>query len=166
MCRFLLALLLAIGLSGCQERPSTDTDSVRRIIDEHNANLERWYAAGEIDSVAARFAEDVWQLPPNSRPLVSRDSLRQFWKTAVSWGKWEFDFAAQEVVAVESLAVERGRYALKFTALPRAPMPSSLMKGITWSSGVGRLMDNGVSSGTRPLACALQVVHRTPNRGT
>ena len=129
MCRFLLALLLAIGLSGCQERPSTDTDAVRRIIDEHNANLERWYASGQIDTVAARFAEDVWQLPPNSPPLVSRDSLRQFWKTAVSWGKWKFDFAAQEVVAVESLAVERGRYALKFTALPQAPMPSLTDEG-------------------------------------
>lgn len=129
MNRVLLALLLTVGLPGCRERSSTDTQAVRQIIDEHNAELERWYAAGQIDSVANRFTEDVWQLPPNRPPLIGRDSLRQFWTKAVGWGKWEFDFAVQDVIARDSLAVERGRYTLKFTAGPQAPMPSLTDEG-------------------------------------
>jgi hypothetical protein len=60
MYRFLLGTLLAASLHACQQRPGTDVEAVRRIIDKHNADLERWYAAGQVDSVAARFAEDVW----------------------------------------------------------------------------------------------------------
>lgn len=122
MDRLLLGFLLAATLQGCQ-RPSGPA-AVRQIIDEHNANAERWYAAGHIDSLAALFAEDVWQLPPNSPPVIGRDSLRSFWTNAVKWGRWEFALAAQDVVTSGSLAVERGRYALKFTAAPQAPMPS------------------------------------------
>jgi ketosteroid isomerase-like protein len=136
MYRFLLGTLLAASLHACQQRPGTDVEAVRRIIDKHNADLERWYAAGQVDSVAARFAEDVWQLPPNSPLLVGRDSLRGFWKTAVTWGQWEFDFAAQDVVASEFLAVERGHQSAFYRSLvsriPRSgggrPKPGGAMR--------------------------------------
>jgi ketosteroid isomerase-like protein len=124
MHRVLLGIVLAAALPGCQRPPGTDPEAVRQIIDAHNANAERWYATGHIDSLATLFAEDVWQLPPNRPPLVGRDSLRRFWTSAVQWGRWDFDLATQDVVASGPLAVERGRYALKFTAGSQAPMPS------------------------------------------
>ena len=124
MPRVLLGFLLAATVQGCQRTADTGPQAVRQIIEAHNANAERWYAAGHVDSLAALFAEDVWQLLPNSPPLVGRDSLRSFWATAVTWGRWEFDFTTQDVVARDSLAVERGRYTLQFTAAPRAPIPS------------------------------------------
>lgn len=104
---------------------NSDAD-VRRIIEGHNADAVRWYAAGDADSLANLFAADAWQMPPNAPPLVGREVIRAFWKTALNWGSWEFDFQTQDVVVNGSLAVERGKYRLRFTAKPGVPpaMPS------------------------------------------
>ncbi len=72
MHRALLGFVLAATLPGCQRPPVTDSEAVRRTIEAHNADAERWYAAGQVDSLAALFAENAWQLPPNSPPLVGR----------------------------------------------------------------------------------------------
>ena len=124
MYRGLLGIVLIAALSGCQRAATTDPKAVRQIIEDHNAQAERWYAAGQVDSLADLFAEDVWQLPPNSRPVVGRDSLRRYWATALKWGGWDFALATQDVVTSGPLAVERGRYAVRFTATPHAPLPS------------------------------------------
>ena len=63
-------------------------------------------------------------MPPNSHPLVGRDSVRKFWTGIVRLGRVNFDFEIADVVAADSIAVERGRYTLKFTAGPQAGMPS------------------------------------------
>ena len=114
---------------GAPDTSRVDVAQVRPVIDSLNAQLERWYAAGQIDSVASAFAADVWQMPPNSAPLVGRDSLRSFWTTAVSWGRWEFDLQTDDVIAADSIAVERGRYTLRFTAGAGSPIPSSEDRG-------------------------------------
>lgn len=119
-----LGLVFAATLQGCQRSSDSDLAAVRQVIDEHNANAERWYAAGHVDSLAALFAEDVWQMPPNSPPLTGRDSLRSFWTNAVKWGRWQFDLAAQDVVTSGTLAMERGRYAVRFSAASQSPMAS------------------------------------------
>jgi len=98
-----------------------DAAEVRRVIEGHNANAMRWYAAGDVDSVANLFARDAWQMPPNAPPLMGREAIRSFWSDAVRWGKWEFDLATQMVDLSGPLAVERGRYQLRFTAKPEAP---------------------------------------------
>ena len=117
--------LLLILAGGCRSRvPSADAAPVRQIIETNNANAARWYAAGQIDSVAQLFALDAWQLPPNSAPLVGRDSIAGFWKTATTWGQWQFDLRTQDVVMSGALAVERGQFALKFDAGPSSPIPS------------------------------------------
>ena len=116
-------------LSACQAAQVPDAEGVRQAIDSLNTRLEAWYAAGEIDSVAAVFAEGAWQMPPNSAPLVGRDSLRSFWATAVEWGSWDFDLETQDVVVADSIAVERGCYTLRFTAGPQSPIPSSEDRG-------------------------------------
>ena len=157
-----LGLLFASGLCACRPEGRTDAAAVRRVIDSLNTKLERWYAAGQIDSVAGAFADDVWQMPPNSAPLVGRDSVRAFWAGAVRGGRWEFDFQTADVVAADSLAVERGKYALKFTAGPQAPMPSFEDRGnyvalwrregdehwrIVWDAPVSVLLPPGAPAG-------------------
>jgi ketosteroid isomerase-like protein len=108
-----------------------ETATVRRIIEGHNANLERWYAGGEIDRVAEVFAEDCWQMPPNAEPMIGRAALRAGWKQAMRLGQWAFSLETRDVVVSGDIAVERGRYVLEFTAGPEAPddMPSHVDRG-------------------------------------
>jgi uncharacterized protein (TIGR02246 family) len=98
-----------------------NTDPVREAIERHNANAARWYALGDIDSVASVFAEDAWQMPPHSPPLIGREAIRAFWRDAVKWGSWGFTLDTQDVAVSGPLAVERGKYVLRFTAGPGAP---------------------------------------------
>ena len=99
----------------------SDVNDVRRIIERHNADLAGWYASGDIEQVAARFAEDCWQMNPGMPPLVGRAALRSFWQEAQQLGKWEFDLQLQDLTMSGPLAVERGLGTLTFTAGPGAP---------------------------------------------
>ena len=121
--------VVAMLIGACQGSPSSDPAIVRQIIEGHNADAARWYAAGQIDSVASLFAQDVWQFPPNSPPVVGRDSLVSFWTTASGWGRWQFAFRVQDVVTSGPLAVERGQYTLEFTAGSSSPIPSVQDRG-------------------------------------
>jgi ketosteroid isomerase-like protein len=96
-------------------------EDVRKTIERHNANAVRWYANGDVDSLVALFADEAWQMPPNAPALVGREAIRAFWRTAISWGKWQFTLETQEVTVSDPLAVERGKYVLRFTAGPGAP---------------------------------------------
>lgn len=125
-----LGLLGAAVLLACHHNPTPDRQDVRRVIDAHNVNVARWYLAGQIDSLVNSFAPDVWQLPPNMAPVVGRDSLRAFWTNAFKWGRWEFGLHAEDVVTSGSIAVERGRYTLKFAPeVADAPMPAFQDRG-------------------------------------
>lgn len=124
MLRSAIGFLVVAGLCACRAEDHPDQAVVRQRIDSMNSKLEGWYAAGQIDSVASVFAQDAWQMPPNNAPLIGRASIRAFWTNAVKWGRWEFDFGAEDVALGDELAVERGRYVLKFTAGAGAPMPS------------------------------------------
>lgn len=119
LCLYLPALVLA-----CQRSAPSNPQAVRQAIEARNASVERWYLAGQVDSLVSVFAADVWQLPPNMAPVVGRDSLRAFWADAFKWGRWEFHLQAQDVVTRDSIAVERGKYTLKFTPGAQAPMPA------------------------------------------
>lgn len=115
------AILVIIVLSGCAVSGTQSTENVRELIDRNNASAVRWYATGDVDSLVSIFAVDAWQMPPNSPPLVGREAIRGFWREAVKWGKWEFTLQAQDISVSGQMAVERGKYSLKFTAGPDAP---------------------------------------------
>jgi ketosteroid isomerase-like protein len=100
---------------------TANTEQVRRIIERHNANAVRCYAAANVDALSSIFAEDAWQMPPHQAALVGRSAIRQFWRNAVRWGKWDFTLTIQNVDVSEPMAVERGTYVLKFTAGSDAP---------------------------------------------
>ncbi len=100
---------------------SPESIPVRIIIDTQNANLVRWYAEGDVESIATAFCEDAWQMPPNAAPLVGRDAIRRFWSDAARWGDWQFTLESQQVEVSGSMAVERGQYTLRFIAGQAAP---------------------------------------------
>jgi ketosteroid isomerase-like protein len=99
----------------------SEVESIRAFIEEQNKKIVRWYEAGNVDSIAEAFVDDCWQMPPHMEPIVGRKALHEFWSSAVQWGKWKFTLDTQEVAVSGSLAVERGKYVLRFTAGPMAP---------------------------------------------
>lgn len=117
----LFGLALLLSISACTSMPVDRVEDVRAIIDRANSEAEKFYAAGNIDALVTLFAEDAWQMPPNQPALVGRQAIRQFWSQAVQWGKWDFSLQAQDVDVSGPMAVERGKYVLRFTAGPAAP---------------------------------------------
>ena len=98
-----------------------ESNTVRELIERTNAAICSAYASGDVDAVVDVFAEDCWQMPPHAEPLVGRAALRGFWTQAFQWGAWYFTLDTQDVVVTGTIAVERGKYSLKFTAGPGAP---------------------------------------------
>ncbi len=103
------------------QRPAKD---VRAVIEQNNHHAERCYAQGDADALVAIFTEDAWQMPPNRPAVVGRETIRQFWQWAFRAGKWEFSLRTEAVDVSGSVAVERGRYVVRFTAGAGAPMSS------------------------------------------
>jgi len=120
---FLAILVIAaflVGMALGQKRTDASAD-VRKVIEAYNADLGRYYASGDVDSIMSFFAEDARQMPPNGPALEGREKMRAFWKQAVSWGRWNFALTTVSVTANPPLAVELGRYKLQFTPGQAAP---------------------------------------------
>lgn len=117
----LSATAILAGVLSCTGEAATDRTDVRAVIEARNADFERWYATGEIDSASMMFAEDAWQMPPNQPPLVGRDAYREFWSRATGWGDWAFELRTEDVVTAGQIAVERGSYSLRFAPNDSAP---------------------------------------------
>lgn len=116
----LLPLALTLALPA-PTRAQDESAAVRQEIERINAALVRWYAAGQIDSVVAQFAEDTWQLPPQMEPIVGREALHGFWTYASSGGRWDVTLETRDVVVSGPLAAERGTYTMRYTPGPQPP---------------------------------------------
>ena len=114
-------LVPCLLLSACASGPPRDAGRVREALVRNNANAVRWYAAGDAESLAGMCAEGAWQMPPNQPPLKGREAIRQFWRQAFQWGEWDFTLETQDVDVSGPLAVERGKYVVRFTAGSGAP---------------------------------------------
>jgi ketosteroid isomerase-like protein len=129
-CLFAL-ILVFVFLCSCGPKTETavatkariqqESKELRKVIEAYNADLGRYYASGDIDSIMSIFAEDARQMAPNAPALEGREKMRAFWKLAVSEGKWNFALTTVSVVANGPLAVELGKYQVQFTPGPAAP---------------------------------------------
>jgi uncharacterized protein (TIGR02246 family) len=121
-------LLCALALAACDSSQREaglaapeDAARVRATIERRNADLARWIAAGQQDSVASVFAEDAVQMPPDAPRMVGREAIRQTWVQLMSAGTWRFEFDTEEVVVSGPVSVERGAYTLDFAPGQSAP---------------------------------------------
>lgn len=148
-----LALIAGCGPQALEDRSTV----VRTIIERNNADLVRWYEAGQMDSVASLFAVDARQMGPNTEPLEGRAAIREFWEQVASLGTWTLDLDTHEVTAYGPLAVERGTYTLRFEpgagALPG--MTASADTGsylVQWRHEDGRwFIVNDIASSQRSI---------------
>ncbi len=102
---------------------ATDTEEVKKIIDEKNDQLEILYKTRQIDSAATYFADDVIQMPPNSPAIKGIEMYKKRWMEATGMAEWDFQFEAQEVRRTGDMAVELGRYTLSLTPTENSPIP-------------------------------------------
>ena len=102
-------------------RIQQESAEVRKVIEAHNADLCRWYASGDIDSVVTVFAEDARLMPPNVPAIEGREAVREFWKQAVTLGQWNFSLETVSVIANGPIAVELGRYTVQINARQELP---------------------------------------------
>lgn len=128
MTRGIVAFAIVLSLSACNSDARKQNEAgrvdIKHVIDSLNTKVVAWYSAGHADSASQVFAQDVWAMPPNSMPIVGRDSLRSYQQSVFATGKWQFDLKTDDVVSADSIAVERGHYTLKVTAGPQAKYPS------------------------------------------
>lgn len=120
--RFALVLGLMIGVAGCSNvKQVPDTTAARTAIDSLNEELMDCWSAGEYECVAAMFAQDGWQLMPNAQAQAGTDAIQRFWQQAFGWGKWEVTLQTSVLEQSGPVAVERGKYTLRFAADTAAP---------------------------------------------
>jgi uncharacterized protein (TIGR02246 family) len=108
-----------------------DSSAVRVAIDEVNQELVGCWSGGEHECVAAAFTQDGWQMMPNSQARAGADAIQRFWQQAFGWGQWEVSLETSVLEQSGPVAVERGKYTIRFTADAAAPpgRPSSQDRG-------------------------------------
>ncbi len=81
--------------------------------------------------MAGMFSEEGWQLMPNAQAQAGTEAVRRFWQQAFGWGQWEVSMETSLLEQSGPLAVERGKYTIRFVADAAAPpgRPSSQDRG-------------------------------------
>ena len=129
----LSSFVLLFVVFGCQQTPKVSgaeySDQIKKIIEAKNAKIVNWYAEGQIDSVAAHFADNCVQMPPHQPPLIGNDNFKKAWKQNAQIGTWNFDLVTNDVKASGDLATEYGSYVLTFTPNENAPIPAMTDEG-------------------------------------
>jgi uncharacterized protein (TIGR02246 family) len=130
--RLVLFLGLAAAGAGCTNvKQVPDAGAVRAAIDAQNEELVGCWAEGAYECVAAAFAEDGWQMMPNAQAQAGTDAIQRFWQQAFGWGTWEVSLETSVLEQSGPVAIERGKYTIRFTADAAAPpsRPSSQDRG-------------------------------------
>jgi uncharacterized protein (TIGR02246 family) len=124
-----LAGLLASACTNVKQVP--DETAVRDIIETQNQELVECWNTGEYECVAAAFSEEGWQMMPNAQAQAGTEAIRRFWQQAFGWGQWEFSMETSLLEQSGPVAIERGKYTIRFAADVAAPpgRPSSQDRG-------------------------------------
>jgi uncharacterized protein (TIGR02246 family) len=112
-------LLVAAGCTNVKQ--VTDETKVREIVDGLNQEFVECWNGGEYECVAGMFSEDGWQMMPNAQAQAGPDAIRRFWQQAFGWGQWEVTLETSLLEQSGPVAIERGKYTMRFAADAAAP---------------------------------------------
>ena len=117
------ALSMALLASACSNSPkAADAAAVREAITAVDDEFLGCFAdGGDGDCIASYFSEEGQQLLSNTPAAAGPEAIRRFWRQALGWGQWEVGLNSLMIEPSEPLAIERGRYTIRFTAGPGAP---------------------------------------------
>ena len=124
-----VGLLLCL-VTGCQRaetpeqarsRMAAETDSARAEITVWMRNFERLLAAGQVDSLATMVTDDYQALAPNQPTVAGKAKWVDWTRTLVTQGRWIEQLTSEALEVNGSLAVQRGRYTLRFEPGAAAP---------------------------------------------
>jgi uncharacterized protein (TIGR02246 family) len=119
---FVLAAGLALVAAGCTNvKQVPDETAVRDIIDAQSQELVECWNSGEYECVAGAFSEDGWQMMPNAQAQAGPEAIQRFWQQAFGWGQWEVSMETSLLEQSGPVAIERGKYTIRFVADAAAP---------------------------------------------
>lgn len=104
-----------------QARMDQESAAARQAIETATANFERWFAAGQVDSLLANYTDNATFMPPNQKAATGPDNIRAVFAAWLGMGKWTLDLRPGSVVANGPLAIENGTFVIGFTPGPNAP---------------------------------------------
>jgi len=117
------ALCLVLLAGGCsRSQQAQDAAALREAITAVNDEfLGCFTEGGDADCIASYFSEEGQMLLSNTPAQAGPEAIRRFWRQALGWGQWEVGFNSLLIEPSEPLAIERGRYTIRFAAGPGAP---------------------------------------------
>lgn len=134
MKKLFLPLVFIFLLISCKSKTESESEMQMRIdhesvkaketISENNRQVGKWYKAKQIDSVLNDMAGNIIQFAPNNKPLMGKDSIKNYWNQLFQFGDIDFSLHTQEVKANGPMAIEWGKYELKFTPNEKSPIPA------------------------------------------
>lgn len=130
--RRVLLLACCLAVAACTNvKQVPDDQKVRETIDALNQELLECWNGAEYECVAGLFSEEGWQMMPNAQAQAGTEAVRRFWQQAFGWGQWEITMETSLLEQSGPVAVERGKYTIRFVADAAAPpgRPSSQDRG-------------------------------------
>ena len=104
-----------------EARMAAESNAVKSEIEAASNALERYYAAGTLDSASLLLTEDHVSYPPNAPSLSGRPKWLEMVKPLFAAWKVTQTHSTESVIANGPLAVVRGHYTHAFVPAPGAP---------------------------------------------
>ena len=119
---FMLMAGLALVAAGCSNvKQVPDESAVRDTIEAQNQELVECWNSGEYECIAGFFSEEGWQMMPNAQAQAGAEAIGRFWQQAFGWGQWELSMETSLLEQSGPVAIERGKYTIRFMADVAAP---------------------------------------------
>ena len=103
-----------------QARIAADRDSARTEITGQMHGFTRWFGAGDLDSLAIMVTDDYQALVPNRTAITGKEPWLEWMGRLIAQGRWTEELTSDLIEVSGPLAVQRGRYALRFEPGPGA----------------------------------------------